>query len=89
MKIDFCLLEFQPEQLRSISMPARNSATCSVRVPSGSRATELSQLNNSRAKVEVWNPAYSERSALHHHVQELAARIKALQKSKPDSVAAV
>ena len=31
----------------------------------------------------AWSPAHSERSALHHHIQELEARIKALQESKP------
>ena len=37
----------------------------------------------------VRSPAHSERSALHHHVQELEARIKALQESKPDPVSVV
>ena len=36
----------------------------------------------------VWSPARSERSALHHHVQELEARIEALQESKPEPVVA-
>ena len=37
----------------------------------------------------VWSPAHSERSELHHHVQELEARIKALQESKPEPVSVV
>ena len=34
----------------------------------------------------AWSPARSERSELHHHVQELEAWIKALQESKPVTV---
>ena len=37
----------------------------------------------------MWSPAQSERSAFHHHAQELEAQIKALQESKPEPVAAV
>ena len=36
----------------------------------------------------AWSPAHSERSELHHHVQELEARIEALQESKPVPVEA-
>ena len=35
------------------------------------------------------SPAQSERSKLHHHVQELEAQIKALQESKPEPVSVV
>ena len=89
VKIDFRRMELQLEQLQNTSRPAITSATS--RNPAGPRLLARPRAGSEQLPDQgggAWSPAHSERSGFHHHVQELGARIKALQKSKPVPVEA-
>ena len=85
MKIEFYHLKFQLEQLQNTYYDASEDVGNMQRARAfwrtRERALAAEQLPDQGGSA--WGPAHSERSELHHHAQELEARIKALQENKP------